>query len=104
MAPAAPTDPPNDPEAERLAAELERRGLAGPAAILLDAHRPLLPLLRQGAIFLGPFVAFLLGPRPLAGLRRTLDDPAAYDGLVARLVGTADDVAAGGVGPKRGRL
>ena len=37
--------------AETLAAELERRGIGGPAAILMDAHRPFAAL-RQGAIFL----------------------------------------------------
>ena len=66
---------------DALADELERRGVGGPAAILLDAHRPLLPLIRQGAIFLGP----LLGPRRFGLLRQALDDPAAYDRLTARL-------------------
>jgi hypothetical protein len=70
-----------------LADELERRGVAGPAAILLDAHRPLLPLLRQGAVFLGPLLGPLLGPRRFDLLRRTLDDPASYDRLTDRLGG-----------------
>ena len=68
-----------------LADELERRGLGVPAAILLDAHRPLLPLIRQGAIFLGPLIDQLLGPRRREILRQTLDDPDAYDALTARL-------------------
>jgi hypothetical protein len=72
---------------DTLADELERRGVAGPAAILLDAHRPLLPLLRQGVVFLGPLLSPLLGPRRFDLLRQTLDDPASYDGLSDRLAG-----------------
>ena len=33
--------------ARRIANELERRGLGTPARLLLDAHRPLAPLLRD---------------------------------------------------------
>ncbi|MEP7040120.1 MAG: hypothetical protein ABI864_00945 [Chloroflexota bacterium] len=71
--------------ADALADELERRGVGGPAAILMDAHRPLLPLLRQGAIFLGPLLNPLLGPRRLDALQQALDDPAVYDRIAARL-------------------
>jgi len=74
-----------------LADELERRGIGAPAAILLDAHRPLLPLIRQGAIFLGPLLSQLLGPRRLGMLRETLDDPHLYDALTARLAGQRQD-------------
>jgi hypothetical protein len=73
--------------ADALADELERRGIGGPAAILLDAHRPLLPLLRQGVIFLGPLLNPLLGPRRFGLLRQALDDPATYDQIAARLAG-----------------
>jgi hypothetical protein len=72
---------------DTLADELERRGVAGPAAILLDAHRPLVPLLRQGVVFLGPLLSPLLGPRRFGLLRQTLDDPVSYDGLTDRLAG-----------------
>ena len=72
---------------DTLADELERRGVAGPAAILLDAHRPLVPLLRQGVVFLGPLLSPLLGPRRFDLLRETLDDPASYDALTDRLAG-----------------
>ena len=72
---------------EMLADALERRGLGAPAAILLDAHRPLLPLIRQGAIFLGPFLNPLLGRTRLGILREALDDPDLYDALAARLAG-----------------
>lgn len=80
--------------AETLADELERRGVGGPAAILLDAHRPLLPLIRQGAIFLGPLLSPLLGRGRFASLREALDDPAAYDRLAARLAGERTDPSA----------
>jgi hypothetical protein len=72
---------------DTLAEELERRGVAGPAAILLDAHRPLLPLVRQGVVFLGPLLSPLLGPRRYDLLRQILEDPATYDGLTDRLAG-----------------
>ena len=52
----------------RLADELGRRGLRAPAALLLDAHRPLLPLLRQVGIFSGPLIGPLIGVRRMAGL------------------------------------
>lgn len=73
--------------AEQLAAELERRGIGAPAGILLDAHRPLLPLVRQGAIFLGPLLAQLLGPRRHGILSQAVHDPATYERLTARLAG-----------------
>ncbi|TMB57944.1 MAG: hypothetical protein E6J47_01195 [Chloroflexi bacterium] len=72
-------------DAERLAVELERRGLAAPAALLLDAHRPLVPLMRQASIFLGPFLAPVAGTSLLRGLRGVLDQPELYDALARRL-------------------
>ncbi len=71
--------------ADALADDFERRGIGLPAAILLDAHRPLLPLIRQGAIFLSPLLNALLGRRRTGALQQTLDDPAAYDRFAARL-------------------
>jgi hypothetical protein len=96
MASAVPSAEPREVHAELLARELDRRGLAAPAAILLDAHRPFLPLLRQGAIFLGPLVAPVIGPRRLAALRRALDDPASYERLAARLASGDASRDAGG--------
>lgn len=78
---------------DALADALQRRGLGGPAAILLDAHRPLLPLIRQGVIFLGPILGPLVGPRRFGLLRQALDDPAAYDRLAGRLAPDRRDVA-----------
>jgi hypothetical protein len=71
---------------EHLATELERRGLATPARFLLDAHRPLRPLLAQAGIFLSPISRPLLG-RTTRELEATLDDPELYDRLVERLGG-----------------
>ena len=78
---------------DALADELERRGVAGPAALLMDAHRPLLPLLRQGVIFLGPLLSPLLGPRRFGVLRNAVEDPVAYDKIAARLAGDPPDPA-----------
>lgn len=49
--------------ARALALELRRRGLAAPAALLLDAHRPLAPLIANAATFLGPLVRSVAGQR-----------------------------------------
>jgi hypothetical protein len=57
----------------------------------MDAHRPLLPLLRQGVIFLGPLLSPLLGPRRFGVLRSAVADPAAYDRIAARLAGDRQD-------------
>ena len=76
---------------DALADELERRGVAGPAAILMDAHRPLLPLLHQGVTFLGPLLSPLLGARRFGMLRGAVDDPATYDRIAARLARGSQD-------------
>jgi hypothetical protein len=67
-----------------LIAELRRRGLAAPARLLLDAHRPLRPLLRDTATFLAPLGRPFLGSR-LDEIEGALDDDAAYDRLVRSL-------------------
>jgi hypothetical protein len=69
-----------------LARQLERRGLAAPARLLLDAHRPLAALLSEAATFLSPITDLLAaGPRDRLG--PVLADPDAIDGLVSRLKG-----------------
>jgi hypothetical protein len=65
---------------EPIAAALARRGLAAPAVVLLDAHRPIRPLLAMGATFLMPIARPLIG-QAAADLARTLDDESAYDRL-----------------------
>jgi len=73
-----------DGSARRVADQLERRGLAAPARLLLDAHRPLAPLLADLGAAFGPLIGTALGP--LADDPRTLlDDPNGLDGLVSEL-------------------
>lgn len=74
----------SDDVSEPIALELERRGLAVPALLMLQAHRPLRPLLSIGATFLLPIARPLLGPSA-AATARTLDDDRAYDRLLHRL-------------------
>jgi hypothetical protein len=82
VSPGAQSEP-----ADLLADELEKRGVGAPAGILLDAHRPLLPLIRQGSIFLGPLLGSLLGRRRHGILSQAIHDPATYDRLADRLAG-----------------
>jgi hypothetical protein len=74
----------SDDVSEPIARELERRGLAVPALLLLQAHRPLRPLLSMGATFLMPIARPLLGPAA-TDAARALDDERAYDSLLRRL-------------------
>ena len=73
-----------DDAARRLAAALERRGLATPGRLLVDAHRPLAPLLSDLSAALGPLLARAAGRRG-ADLAALLDDPRGLDGLVEEL-------------------
>jgi hypothetical protein len=70
--------------ARRAASELRRRGLAVPARLLADAHRPLAPLLSDLGAALGP----LLGPLAAGRPGRVLADEALLDDLVAELDAT----------------
>lgn len=74
---------------DRISRELRHRGLAAPALILLEAHRPLRPLLGLAATAVLPLVRPLLGPR-VEGWRQTLDEDAEYDQLVNRLRAEVD--------------
>lgn len=65
----------------RLASSLRRRGLAVPARLLADAHRPIAPLLSDLASAMGP----LLGALGLDGARRLLANEAMLDALIAEL-------------------
>ncbi len=73
--------------ARRVAEELQRRGLAAPARLLIDAHRPLGPLLADAGAAFGPLLG-MIGGRPAGVLRALLDDEAAMDHLIAEI----DDV------------
>ena len=74
---------PSDP-ARVVADELERRGLAVPARLLADAHRPLAPLLSDLGTGVAPLVRSVFG-RGAAGVAALLEDPAALDRLVRDL-------------------
>ena len=56
---------------DELLIALHRRGLAVPLRVLLDAHRPIAPLLSDAAALLSPMLT-TLGMRDLVGL---LADP-----------------------------
>jgi hypothetical protein len=73
-----------------LAAEIRRRGLATPARLLLEAHRPLQPLVGDLATFLSPMLSPLLGGRA-TGLRAALGDEAGIDRLMERLADEDDE-------------
>lgn len=69
---------------DALASELRRRGLDAPALLLLEAHRPLRPLLASLAVFLSPLARPLLG-RAVDGIQAALDDDDGYDRLIHQL-------------------
>lgn len=69
---------------EPIARELSDRGLAAPSLLLLDAHRPLRPLLGLAATFLLPMARPLLGDRARR-IDRALGADEEYERLVERL-------------------
>jgi hypothetical protein len=73
-----------------VADELDRRGLATPAALLADAHRPLAPLLADLEAALGPLLGAGLGRR-IDDLRAVARDPGELDRLVEELEGPRAD-------------
>lgn len=73
-----------DDRSEHIAAELRRRGLGPPALLLLEAHRPLRPLLSSLALFLQPLSRPLLGARADV-VQQALDDDEGYEALLDRL-------------------
>ncbi len=74
----------SDDAARRLAVALERRGLAVPGRLLVDAHRPLAPLLSDLSAAFGPLIASAAG-RTGADLAALLNDPHGLDGLTDEL-------------------
>ncbi|MGQ0608571.1 MAG: hypothetical protein ACT4OQ_08935 [Chloroflexota bacterium] len=70
--------------ARRIATELGRRGLAAPARLLLDAHRPLAPLVVDAGAALDPFLR-MLGSRTTKDMRHLLGDAAELDRLIVEL-------------------
>lgn len=78
----------SDEVAARLAADLERRGLAEPARLLIEAHRPLAPLLSDLGAALAPFAR--LAGRTGGAAAEMLDDERAMDRLIDALDATGD--------------
>ena len=77
----------NDEVAARLAAELDRRGLSEPARLLIEAHRPIAPLLSDLGAALAPFVRLGMG-RSAPGAASLMADEAALDRVLAALEAT----------------
>jgi hypothetical protein len=73
----------SEPE-RRVADALDRRGLSAPAALLVDAHRPLAPLLADLSAAVGPLVRAVLG-RQAANLQRIAEDPEGLERLTDEL-------------------
>ena len=67
-----------------VARELKDRGLAAPALLLLDAHRPLRPLMGLTATFLEPLIRPLLGDATLR-FQQAVESDEAYQELVDQL-------------------
>jgi hypothetical protein len=80
-----------DGPARRLAEAFGRRGLAAPARLLADAHRPLEPLLSDLGAAIGPLLD-RIGGRQSADLHDLVDRPGGLD----RLIEALDRRAAGG--------
>jgi hypothetical protein len=73
-----------DDAGDALLVAVHRRGLAVPLRLLLDAHRPVQPLLSDAAAFLAPMLG-ALGLRDLATL---LADPGRTAARLDQLDGT----------------
>ena len=79
------SQPLSDPAPEgALLRWIKRKGLATPATVLLEMHRPLMPLAWSAAMVVGPFLAPLLGPDYYEKIE-ALRDPRALDRILARL-------------------
>lgn len=72
-----------DDPARRVADEIRRRGLAPAARLLVDAHRPLSPLLADVGAALGP-LAGAIGGREVPALV-ALAEEGGLDRLIAEL-------------------
>jgi hypothetical protein len=59
--------------ARHLATEIERRGLTAPAVLLLEAHRPVAPLIGAAATFLAPLIG-RISPRTAAAVAVAEDE------------------------------
>jgi hypothetical protein len=80
--------------ARDLASVLHERGLGDGAALLVDAHRPLAPLIADLGAALGP-LARLVGSRRVTDAIRLAEDPDGLERLRDELDRTGDDGAQG---------
>ena len=74
----------SDGPARRVAETLDRRGLAVPARLLADAHRPLAPLLSDLGAAVGPLIGAAFG-RAANDASALLADERGLDRLVDQL-------------------
>jgi hypothetical protein len=79
----------SDEVAARLAAELERRGLSEPARLLIEAHRPLAPLLSDLGAALAPLVRLGAGASGTQAAALAADERA-LDRLIDAIDATGD--------------
>ena len=80
----APPTPCEPGPGEALLRWVRGRGLAVPATVLLEMHRPLMPLAWSAAMLVGPFLAPLWGPDYYQRIE-ALRDPRTLDRVLARL-------------------
>lgn len=72
----------------RIVEAVTRRGLQTPLMLALEIHRPLAFTFSQSLIVTAPLLAPLLGLELMQRAARLLQDPSAYDELIARIEGT----------------
>ena len=74
----------SDGPARRIAAHLERRGLAVPARLLIDAHLPLAPLVADAGAALGPLLR-IVGGRAASDIGDVLDGERGMERLLTEI-------------------
>jgi hypothetical protein len=82
--PVEPTDEQRDELVERVAREIELRGLTAPAVHFLEASRPYRPLGSNAMLFFDPVLRGLFGGE-LPPATQILADDAGIEQLIARL-------------------
>ena len=70
---------------EALAQRIESMGLAAPAVLLLEAHKPLSFLGSQALLVLQPLLAFAFGASTSAEYAVLLEEPSNVERLIQRL-------------------
>jgi hypothetical protein len=70
---------------EKLARAIAARRLEAPATLFLELNRPLGLIYRLAAHFARPFLSFFLPTDDVGTVAGILDDPAAFESLLARI-------------------